>query len=366
MYFDEFNNFKVMPPYHDGRKLLSLKDLNKEKPEIYIDTTNRTAGKTTFYNGYLVDRFLQFGEKFCLLYRKKYELEIVERTFFDDIGKIFFSGLEMISESKANGAIDFLYLNQVGEKESNKKQCGYAISISGADEIKKMSHLLSDVVRILFDEFQLESRRYLKNELQSVISIHDSIARGAGQQTRYVPLILVGNLLDLYNPYYEAMGISMRLDIKTNYMRGNGWVLAQGFNAEAASKIKQTGFHKAFSSHDYTAVSEKKEYLFDETNNIRTDIPNRGSYVGTISSKNKKYGVRYIWECECFYVSKKSDPSWVTAIAATESDIAEDSIFIKRSKLREKLEKALHTNNLYYDSMESKKASLSLIYDKEI
>lgn len=90
MYFDSHNNFTVSPPYHDGRKLLSLKDLNKETPEIFIDTTNRTAGKTTFYNGYLVDRFLRYGEKFCLLYRKKYELDIVERTFFDDIKNIFF------------------------------------------------------------------------------------------------------------------------------------------------------------------------------------------------------------------------------------------------------------------------------------
>lgn len=364
MYFDDYNNFKVNPPYHDGRKLLSLKDLNKETPEIYIDTTNRTAGKTTFYNGYLVNRFLEYGEKFCLLYRKKYELDIVERTFFDDIKNIFFQGLEMTGEPQAQGSIIYLYLGVIGANAKDRVQCGYAISINSSDEVKKMSHLLSDVQRILLDEFQLESRKYLKNELQSVISIHDSIARGAGQQSRYVPLILVGNLLDLYNPYYEALGISQRLDIKTNYMRGDGWVLAQGFNAVAARKIATTGFHRAFAGHDYTAVSEKKEYLFDETNNIRKDIPNAGYYIGTIVAKKRKYGVRIVEEYNCIYVSQKSEPSWKNCTAATEEDIAENTIYIRNGKLRETLKRNLHSNSLYFDSMESKKAALALIYNK--
>lgn len=364
MYFDDYNNFKVNPPYHDGRKLLSLKDLNKETPEVYIDTANRTAGKTTFYNGYLVNRFLKYGEKFCLLYRKKYELDIVERIFFNDIKNIFFQGLEMTSEPQAKGTIIYLYLGIIGADAKDRVQCGYAISISSSDEVKKMSHLLSDVKRILLDEFQLESRKYLKNEVQNVISIHDSIARGGGKQTRYVPLILVGNLLDLYNPYYEALGISQRLDIKTNYMRGDGWVLAQGFNKTAAKKIAASAFHRAFSGNDYTTVSEKKEYLFDETYNIRKDIPNVGYYVGTIVAKKRKYGVRIVEEYNCIYVSQKSEPSWKNCTAATEDDIAENTIYIRDGNLRKMLKRNLHNNSLYFDSMESKKAALALIYNK--
>ena len=33
--------------YYDGTKLLSMKDLDGNKPEVYMVTTNRTGGKTT-------------------------------------------------------------------------------------------------------------------------------------------------------------------------------------------------------------------------------------------------------------------------------------------------------------------------------
>ena len=60
-----------MTKYYDGTKLLSLKDLNGRTPEIYICTSNRSAGKTTFFNRYLIKKFKNNGEKFLLLYRYK-------------------------------------------------------------------------------------------------------------------------------------------------------------------------------------------------------------------------------------------------------------------------------------------------------
>ena len=59
--FEKYNNFKITPPYHDGRRLLNMLDIDKQKPGFFIDTSNRSAGKTTFYNGYLVDNFLKKG-----------------------------------------------------------------------------------------------------------------------------------------------------------------------------------------------------------------------------------------------------------------------------------------------------------------
>ena len=44
--------------FYDGTKLLSLKDLNGNTPEIFMCTTNRSAGKTTYFNRYCVKKFL--------------------------------------------------------------------------------------------------------------------------------------------------------------------------------------------------------------------------------------------------------------------------------------------------------------------
>ena len=50
--------------YYDGTKLLSIKDINGNTPSLYICTSNRSAGKTTYFNRLLVNRFLDKGEKF--------------------------------------------------------------------------------------------------------------------------------------------------------------------------------------------------------------------------------------------------------------------------------------------------------------
>ena len=54
--------------FYDGTKLLSLKDINGCTPEIYMCTSNRSAGKTTYFNRLCVNRCLKDKEKFCVLY----------------------------------------------------------------------------------------------------------------------------------------------------------------------------------------------------------------------------------------------------------------------------------------------------------
>ena len=60
--------------YYDGTKLLSMKDINGLTPEIFITTTNRSAGQTTYFNRMLVNRYKKQGKKFIILYRFNYEL----------------------------------------------------------------------------------------------------------------------------------------------------------------------------------------------------------------------------------------------------------------------------------------------------
>ena len=77
----------ALSKYYDGTKLLSLKDINGNKPEIYICTTNRTGGKTTYFNRLCVNRWLENLGKFCLVYRYNYELDDVGDKFFKDISQ---------------------------------------------------------------------------------------------------------------------------------------------------------------------------------------------------------------------------------------------------------------------------------------
>lgn len=79
-----------MSEFYDGTKLLSLLDINGKKPEIYICTSNRSGGKTTYFGRLLVNRFLNKGQKFGLIYRYNYELDNVTDKFYKDINTLFF------------------------------------------------------------------------------------------------------------------------------------------------------------------------------------------------------------------------------------------------------------------------------------
>ena len=87
-----------MGQYYDGTKLLSMSDINGNKPEIYIATSNRTAGKTTWFNRYAHKKFKQNHEKYKLIYRYNYELDDVCDKFFKDIQGLFFKDDNLTSK----------------------------------------------------------------------------------------------------------------------------------------------------------------------------------------------------------------------------------------------------------------------------
>lgn len=316
--------------YYDGTKLLSLKDINGKKPEVYMCTSNRSAGKTTYFNRLVVNRFIKRGEKFALLYRFNYELDGCDEKFFKDIKELFFPEYDMTSAKKMKGIYQELYLNE--------EPCGYAISINSADQLKRNSHLFSDIDNIIFDEFQSEQNHYCDKEVEKFISIHNSIARGHGKQSRYVPVYMISNPVTILNPYYVAMDISTRLQKDTHFLRGDGFVLEQGYNETASKALKTSAFNRAFGSSDYIAYSAEGVYLQDDLSFI--DTPSgRGKYVATIRYAGIDYGVREFPEIGIVFCDKSVDYQYPLKITVDTADhklnyVMVSSNFILIQKLR--------------------------------
>ena len=284
--------------YYDGTKLLSLKDINGKTPEVFMCTSNRSAGKTTYFNRLVVNRFIKRGAKFALLYRFNYELDGCDEKFFKDIKELFFPEYEMTAAKKMKGIYQELYLNE--------EPCGYAISINSADQLKRNSHLFSDIDNIIFDEFQSEQNHYCDKEVEKFISIHNSIARGRSKQSRYVPVYMISNPVTILNPYYVAMDISTRLQKDTHFLRGDGFVLEQGYNETAAKALKSSAFNRAFGSSDYIAYSAEGVYLQDDLSFVDTPT-GRGKYVATIRYAGIDYGVREYPELGIVFCDKSVD-----------------------------------------------------------
>lgn len=313
-----------MGNYYDGTKLLSLTDINGNRPEIYMCTTNRTGGKTTYFGRLVVNRFLDKREKFGLLYRYNYELDDCAEKFFKDIGELFFNGYTMTSKKRAKGIYHELYLN--GEP------CGYAVSINSADQVKKNSHFFSDVKRLIFDEFQSESNTYCPNEIKKFISVHTSMARGQGEQNRYLPVYMLSNPVSIINPYYVELGISSRLTDEARFLRGDGFVLEQGFVESAADAQKSSGFNKAFARNSYVAYSSESVYLND--NKAFVDRPQGvGRYMATLKYNGQTYGIREFAEAGVIYCDDRADETFPLKITVTTDDHELNYVMLKRNDL---------------------------------
>lgn len=308
--------------YYDGTKLLSMKDINGKTPEIFMCTSNRTGGKTTYFGRLAVNKFLKYQKKFGLTYRFNYELDDICDKFYKDIGSLFFNGYEMTTKRKASGLFHELFLNDVS--------CGYAFALNGADQIKKYSHLFSDVDIMLFDEFQSETNHYCPDEVKKFISLHTSVARGQGKQVRYVPVYMMSNPVSIINPYYVAMGISNRLKDDTKFLRGDGFVLEQGFNESASIAQKESGFNRAFAGNEYVAYSSEAVYLNDSKAFIDRPVGN-SRYICTLRYHGVDYGVKEYSELGIIYCDDKADRTFRTRITVTTEDHNINYVMLKRN-----------------------------------
>lgn len=315
--------------YYDGTKLLSLKDRDGQTPTIYICTSNRTAGKTTYFNRLMVKRYIKSGSKFCLLYRFNYELEGCALKFFKDIKDLFFPDYFMSEKTRSKGIYKELFLSDNFQTQGNS--CGYAIALNSADSIKKVSHVFNDVDAILFDEFQSENNQYCPHEIEKFLSIHKSIARGHGQQYREVPVYMLSNHVSLINPYYTELGISTRLRQQSRFLKGDGWVLEQGFVESAANAGKQSGIARAFKENSYTHYANDLIYLND--NQTFVDRPKgRSDYIATIRYNGKDYAIREFADDNVVYCDDRVDTSCQLKISVTLDDHNINYVMIEQYK----------------------------------
>lgn len=313
-----------MDNYYDGTKLLSMKDINGNVPEIYMCTANNTAGKTTYFSRLLVNRFMDSKDKFMLVYRFSYELDDCADKFYKDISSLFFRGTVMTAKRKASGSFCELYIDD--------KPCGYAVSLNNVDNIKKFSHLFNDTKRMFMDEFQSETNHYCTNEVNKFRALHKAVARGQGQMVRYVPVYMCANPITILNPYYVKMNISNRINDKVKFLKGNGFVLEQGFNEYASKAQQESGFNKAFGNDMYSRFTNEAVYLND--NYAFIDKPEGSSrYFATIKYNGTEYGIREYAEKGIIYVDDRADTTFPVKISVTTEDHEINYVMLKRNDM---------------------------------
>lgn len=339
--------------FYNASKILSLKDLDNLEPTIFLITSNRCAGKTTYFLKKFLEDFKKTGEKFILIYRYSYELNACENIFSDVLSIYPQFGQDMESTSYARGLFYELFLD--------KKSCGFAVSMSNPDSLKKYSPVFKDCTQALLDEFQVENGKYLQRETDKLQSLLVTVSRGGGKQYKEVKLYLLSNMVTIMNPYYITFGIHKRLRENTKFLRGHGWVAEFNINESARKGLAESAIARAFQNSDYMNMSSESVYLYDSKAFVK-NVKGRNRYLFSIRHDNRLYGVREFFDENLLVVSKKVDKNCQNIMTFQTKDHDTSTLLVDRYSFYVKLMKdAFKRGYLRFDDVETKNVVFDIL-----
>lgn len=345
---------KEKTEYYSCNYLLTLKDINRNLPDIYISDGNRTAGKTFSWKCHLVNSYFKNNDinQFIVLYRNRYELKNISESFFTDIERVKFKGHVMTDEPLLDGALRQLLMD--GET------CGYAVPLSMASKLRKASALFSRVKHMFFDEYQDEENKYLTEEVSKLMSLHTTVARGDGEQHRRVPLYMASNTVSVLNPYYTALGITKRLKSDTKFLRGEGWVYERTFNQNAASAFEEASFNRAFKTNRYSNFASQNVYLNDNMSLVEKPS-GYSNYFLSIKYNSEWFNFRKY--DSVMYASRGYDASYPVKICFNVNDVTDDRTLMigKSNYLIDILRTWFNQGKMRFQDLECKNMAFDLL-----
>lgn len=262
--------------------------------------------------------------------------------------------MQMTHKLKDGDLFAVLYLDGV--------ECGYALPLNRASKLKPLSHYFSDIKQIVFDEYQSEDCVYCPDEVKKFRGLHQTIARGNGSSSRYVPVYMISNSVTALNPYYSAFGISGRLNPDTHFIRGNGWVMEQAFIKDAYNKLSQSAFEKCFIDNDYLDMGKDGKHLLDSSAFI---IPRpkaqQPRYFCTLIYENKIYSIKFYDNLGIVFCDVGGDLSYKYKFAVDNNSHNEDTTLSANLKMIEDLREYYINGCFRFLNIECKNCILKLI-----
>lgn len=317
---------KIDKKYYSGEKLLSQKDRNGKEPGIYLSNSNRSAGKTTYFQIKLLSDFFDIGKKFLIIVRDKNELEHQD-IVFDFVCREYFDGIELYTKWVVNKLVTGIFTG-------DGRQCAMCISLKDAVKLKKYSPIFGEVQTAIFDELQPEDGRYLKDEIGLMTSVMKTVSRGDGSQSRYIRWIYLSNNITIMNPYFLNLGIYKEIPMNIGekvredgdlYLRGDGWVAEFAYNNNAAVEMSTNPAIGAFTTRN-NMLGLTADFMINCNSFIEKHISGKMMYLYTLKFKGKKYAVRQVQKTNMIYINNKIDPNFHTVVALSDNDHDDSTI----------------------------------------
>lgn len=194
-----------------------IKRLFKSYPNAhyYLVFGERSNGKTYSALSYAIERYVKNREQFA--YIRRWGEDIRKKNLSDLFKGHIENGFISEATSLEFNSIDYssskFYLENVKDesdkrsREISEDPCGYAFDINSMEHYKSIS--FPRITTIIFDEF-MSRQGYLPNEWVLFTNAISTIVRLRDN----VKIIMLGNTVNKYCPYFEEMGLKHIKDQK--------------------------------------------------------------------------------------------------------------------------------------------------------
>lgn len=306
--------------YYDGSDLM-LKTTPDGKPlGVRIVTSNRTAGKTSFFILMFIKAYQLYGRKFIFLMRNAYEIQNCG-DILRDVVDIYSLGEKIETVKIIKDVLYEIKIDGIG--------VGFSLRLSSSNVIKKYSPIFRDVDFFFMDEYQTEDGKYKNREVTDIQSILISASRGKGTRSRHVELILAGNPYSIMNPYLITFGFHKQYYYGCHFLT-NGTAVAEFIvNEDAEKEISGNATLQAFGNSRYIS-SSASGFFIHNTDIFISKNPKKARYLFTIVYDDEIIGVRESLSDGCVYISNKHDPNCDVILAFKLDDFDQNKMLLNR------------------------------------
>lgn len=306
-----------MSDFYDWNKTLSY------DADVTMVVGARGIGKTYGLRLQFIRDYINGGYRFVELVRHKNELSDFTSTYFNRIDE----NDEFKDYVFRTDARHAFIAKKPKEKDEKPKWelCGYFGALTMAQQMKKWT--FSNVRRILLDEAIIDKRldnyhRYLPNEFGILANILDSVSRERSETeySKRTRVYLLGNSVDLLNPYFAAYNINnipkegyswhKKKTMLLHYVKDAEYSKAKTSETVAGRMLQDTADELIASANEF--LMGTPDYVFKK--------PKWAKFYFGIVYQNEKFGV-WIDSREGYYYVNQNIPKNASPIfALTASD----------------------------------------------
>ena len=280
---------------------------------------NRGGGKTYGFKTWAIDDFLKTGRQFVWLRRYGTEIELMRKSFFEDIAQKYPAHKFEIKGNK-----------KAGKFYVDNKLMGFYFALSTSAIAKSSSYPIVD--KIIFDEFLImgNTYKYLSEEVVLLLEFIETIFRNRENDPKAIQprgVYLAGNNITIANPYFLYFNIK---PFKQRFYidKVKGLLVEQYSNKSFIETKKQSHIGKLTAGTAYAEYAiENKSYL--DNDKFIAKKPSNASFNCAIDYKGKTYGFWLDYKNGNMYVNMQYDPDSYNHFSLTKEDHSINTFLIK-------------------------------------